>query len=91
MSGKWGRVLNIERIQDSRHDPIVSVFQVVIALLAGNIIAAPVRALRRQAPYYMGIFTPGLGIRLMLASQGFRIGSLIFVGLIYVLASEIYM
>jgi hypothetical protein len=64
----------------------LSVFQVVIALLAGNIIAAPVCALRHQMPYYMGIFTPGLGICLMLVSQGVRIGSLIFVGLIYVLA-----
>ena len=65
----------------------LNVFQVVIALLAGNIIAAPVRALRHQMPYYMGIFTPGLGIRLMLVSQGFRVGSLIFVGLIYFLGS----
>ena len=65
--------------------------QTVMALLLGNIIAAPVRALRHQMPYYMGIFTPRLGIHLMLATQGFRIGSLIIVGLIYVLASEIYM
>jgi len=66
----------------------LTVFQVVIALLAGNIIAAPVRTLRHQMPYYMGIFTPGLGIRLMLASQGFRIGSLIIAGFVYVLAAK---
>ncbi|MDY7038141.1 MAG: nucleoside recognition protein [Thermodesulfobacteriota bacterium] len=62
----------------------LSISQTVMALLLGNIIASPVRALRHQMPYYMGIFTPGLGIRLMLASQGFRIGSLIIVGLLFV-------
>jgi hypothetical protein len=66
----------------------LNIFQTVMALLLGNIIAAPVRALRHQMPYYMGIFTPGLGIRLMLASQGFRIGSLIIAGFIYVLAMK---
>jgi len=59
-------------------------FQTVLALLLGNIIAAPVRALRHQLPYYMGIFSPGLGVYLMLASQGFRITSLAGVGLIFI-------
>ena len=63
----------------------LTVFQTVLALLLGNIIAAPVRALRHQMPFYMGIFSPGLGVRLMLASQAFRIGSLIFVCIIFIL------
>ncbi|MDO9566146.1 MAG: nucleoside recognition protein [Candidatus Desulfaltia sp.] len=63
----------------------LNLFQVVLALLLGNIIAAPVRAIRHQMPYYMGIFRPGTGIYLMLATQALRIGSLIIVGLIFVL------
>lgn len=62
----------------------LDVFQTVLALLLGNIIAAPVRSLRHQMPYYMGIFSPKLGIYLMTASQVFRLGSLIAVGLIFI-------
>ncbi|MGD8387370.1 MAG: nucleoside recognition protein [Desulfobacteraceae bacterium] len=58
----------------------LTVFQTVLALLVGNILAAPVRALRHQLPYYMGIFTPRLGLGLMIASQSFRLLSLAFVG-----------
>jgi len=68
----------------------LNVFQVVLALLLGNIIAAPVRALRHQMPIYMGIFSPGLGVRLMLASQGFRIGSLIFICFVFILYINIF-
>jgi hypothetical protein len=67
----------------------LNVVQTVLALLLGNIIAAPVRALRHQMPYYMGIFSPGMGIYLMLASQVFRIGSLLVVGLIFLLGVRI--
>ena len=67
----------------------LSIFQTVLALLLGNIIAAPVRALRHQMPYYMGIFSPATGVPLMLASQAFRIGSLIVVGLIFILGANI--
>ncbi len=58
----------------------LSVSQTVLALLFGNILAAPVRALRHQLPYYMGIFTPKLGLGLMAASQAFRMLSLLLVG-----------
>ncbi|MBW1766881.1 MAG: nucleoside recognition protein [Deltaproteobacteria bacterium] len=68
----------------------LTIFQTVIALLLGNLIAAPVRALRHQMPYYMGIFSPGLGVRLMLASQSLRIGSLIIAGLIYVFVMNMF-
>lgn len=63
----------------------LNAFQTVLALLLGNIIAAPVRALRHQMPYYMGIFKPKLGVRLIVASQSFRISSLIVAGIVFVL------
>jgi hypothetical protein len=54
----------------------LTVTQTALALLLGNILAAPVRALRHQLPAYMGIFTPRLGLGLMAASQAFRMLSL---------------
>ncbi len=68
----------------------LSVFQTVLALLLGNIIAAPIRALRHQMPYYMGIFSPGLGTYLMVTSQAFRIISLAVAGLIFVLTANVF-
>ena len=65
----------------------LNVFQTVLALLLGNIIAAPVRALRHQVPYYMGIFKPRLGVRLIVASQCFRVSSLILAGIFFVLVA----
>jgi hypothetical protein len=61
----------------------LTVSQTVLALLLGNILAAPVRALRHQLPYYMGIFTPGLGLGLMAASQLFRLAGLALVGSLF--------
>ena len=61
----------------------LTVLQTVLALLIGNIIAAPVRALRHQMPYYMGIFGPKLGTRLVIASQGFRVASLVISGAVF--------
>ncbi|MCF8061439.1 MAG: nucleoside recognition protein [Deltaproteobacteria bacterium] len=57
----------------------LTVSQTVLALLLGNILAAPIRALRHQLPYYMGIFTPKLGLGLMAATQLFRLFSLALV------------
>ena len=34
--------------------------QVVLALLAGNVLSAPMRAVRHQFPFYAGIFQPKL-------------------------------
>jgi len=62
----------------------MNVFQTVVALLAGNVIATPIRSLRHQMPYYMGIFDPGLGLRLMALTQAFRVASLLFAGSVYV-------
>jgi len=63
----------------------LSVFQTVLALLIGNIIAAPIRMLRHQMPYYMGIFGPASGVRLMLINQTFRTASLIGICLGFIL------
>ena len=62
---------------------ILSIKETVIALLLGNIIAFPIRALRHQIPRYLGIFSPKMGLSLLLTGQSFRIISLIVVGLIY--------
>ncbi len=62
---------------------VLTVKQTVIALLAGNIVAFPIRALRHQLPRYMGIFSPAMGLQLLLLGQGLRVVSLIAVGVIY--------
>lgn len=53
--------------------------EVVLALLAGNVLSSPVRALRHQYPYYAGIFKPVLAGQLIFISQGFRTLSIIAV------------
>jgi hypothetical protein len=57
----------------------LSIKQTVIALVLGSIVAAPIRAFRHQLPYLAGIFSPGLGTKLLLLSQGTRILSLMLV------------
>ena len=68
----------------------LTVFQIVLALLLGNIIAAPVRALRHQMPYYMGIFSPGLGIYLIVTTQTLRILSLMVTGLLFIFGVNMF-
>ncbi len=62
---------------------VLTTKQTVIALLMGNVIAFPLRALRHQIPRYMGIFSPKMGLSLLVSGQFFRIISIIIVGLIY--------
>jgi hypothetical protein len=62
---------------------ILTIKQTVLALLAGNIVAFPIRALRHQLPRYIGIFSPKMGTQLLLMGQGFRVLSLVFVGFVY--------
>jgi hypothetical protein len=57
--------------------------EVILALLVGNVLSSPIRALRHQFPYYAGIFSPKLAVELIVYSQIFRIGSLILMGCIY--------
>ena len=63
----------------------MSVREIVIALLIGNIISSPVRAIRHQFPYYAGIFQPKIATELIIYSQTFRVGSLIIMGAFYIL------
>jgi hypothetical protein len=62
---------------------VLTVKQTVIALLAGNIVAFPIRALRHQLPRYMGIFSPKMGLQLLLLGQSLRVLSLIVVAIVY--------
>ena len=64
---------------------VLTVKQTVLALLIGNILAFPIRALRHQLPHYMGIFQPKMGTQLLVLGQILRITSLIAVGSIYFL------
>jgi len=57
--------------------------EVVLALLAGNVLSSPMRALRHQFPYYAGIFPPALAVQLVCYNQLFRTGSIILVGVAY--------
>lgn len=56
---------------------------VVLALMAGNVLAAPVRALRHQFPYYVGIFRPKLAVELIVVSQVFRVLTIMLVTVVY--------
>lgn len=57
--------------------------EVVLALLAGNVLSSPMRAVRHQFPFYAGIFQPGLAVELITYNQIFRTGSIIFVSIFY--------
>ncbi|MBQ7606693.1 MAG: hypothetical protein IJU76_01745 [Desulfovibrionaceae bacterium] len=46
--------------------------EVICALLIGNILSTPLRALRHQFPSYAGYFGPLLGMHLVLVNQSFR-------------------
>ncbi|MCD4721365.1 MAG: nucleoside recognition protein [Desulfobacula sp.] len=62
---------------------VITVKQTVIALLLGNVLAFPIRALRHQLPRYMGIFSPKMGLQLLLSGQLFRVLSIILMGTLY--------
>ena len=62
---------------------VLTVKQTVLALLIGNILAFPIRALRHQLPHYMGIFQPKMGTQLLVMGQALRVGSLILMGFLY--------
>jgi hypothetical protein len=64
---------------------VLTVKQTVLALLLGNILAFPIRALRHQLPRYLGIFSPKMGLQLLLSGQAFRVVSIMIVGILYYL------
>jgi len=61
----------------------ISYRNVVIALMVGNVVATPIRALRHQFPYYVGIFKPKLALELIVVSQVFRVAVIILVTVVY--------
>ncbi len=61
----------------------LTVPQTVMALVLGNIVATPIRALRHQLAANVGIFSPKLGTQLLLLSQGLRLLSLVAVAIPY--------
>lgn len=62
---------------------VLSIKQTVTALLLGNVLAFPIRALRHQLPHYMGIFSPKMGLQLLVSGQVFRVFSIIIMGALY--------
>jgi len=62
---------------------VLTIKQTVIALLIGNILAFPMRTLRHQLPRYIGIYSPKMGSQILLLGQGFRIISIMVVGVLY--------
>jgi len=64
---------------------VLTIKQTTIALLTGNIIAFPIRALRHQLPHYMGIYAPKMGVQLLVMGQALRVVSLIIIGALYYL------
>lgn len=60
---------------------------IILALLVGNVLSSPMRAVRHQFPYYAGIFSPTLALELIIYSQAFRVGSIILVGVGYYLVT----
>ena len=56
---------------------------VVLALMVGNILSTPMRAIRHQLPAYAGFYRPALALRLILANQGLRAVSMAVITLLY--------
>lgn len=56
---------------------------IVLALMIGNILSTPMRALRHQLPYYAGIFRGRMALKLIIYNQGLRTLSLLLVGSVY--------
>lgn len=63
----------------------LTVKELVLALLVGNILSSPVRAVRHQFPYYAGIFKPTLAMNLIVSNQLLRAVSIALVTLAYAL------
>ncbi|KJR99805.1 MAG: membrane protein [Desulfobulbaceae bacterium BRH_c16a] len=57
--------------------------EVVLALLVGNILSTPIRAIRHQLPYYTGIYSPRLALQLIGVSQTARALCIILVAVFY--------
>ena len=61
---------------------------VVLALMVGNILSTPMRAIRHQLPSYAGFYRPSLALRLILVNQGLRALSMALVTWAYYLLTR---
>ncbi len=57
--------------------------EIVLALLIGNILSTPMRAIRHQFPSYAGYYRPVLALKLLFANQSLRAISMIAVAWLY--------
>ena len=57
--------------------------EIVLALLAGNVLSTPMRAFRHQFPSYAGYFKPALAAELIVVNQALRAASITLVGMGY--------
>ncbi len=64
-------------------DNSLNIKEVVLALLVGNVLSAPIRAIRHQFPYYSGIYSPKLALEMVAVSQGTRVLSIMLVTVFY--------
>jgi hypothetical protein len=62
---------------------VLSQRDIVLALMAGNILSTPVRAIRHQLPAYSGFFRPFLALKLVLTNQGLRATSMALMTTLY--------
>ncbi len=61
----------------------LSAKEIVLALLVGNILSTPMRAIRHQLPSYAGFFRPSVALQLIITNQGLRAISMICVTFLY--------
>lgn len=61
----------------------LNIKEIVIALMVGNILSSPVRAIRHQFPYYAGIYKPNIALWLIIFNQGLRVISLALTLFVY--------
>jgi len=61
----------------------LQVKDIVLVLLAGNILSSPMRAVRHQFAMYMGIFPSRLAMALIFCNQSVRAVSLILLTILY--------
>ncbi len=57
--------------------------EVVLALMIGAMLAAPIRAFRHQLSHYLAIFPPGLALLLIVVGQSVRVVSLLIVTFLF--------
>lgn len=65
------------------HSGTLSGQNIVLAMLAGNILSSPVRAIRHQLPAYAGYFPVGMAGLLVICNQAVRTASLILLFVLY--------